>query len=318
MTSASVLTVTLNSALDQVLHVAEFIPGQSVQAYGSLTCVGGKGLDTSVTLRGLGIRTVGLSFMAGAAGLKLEEIVKGYGIEPETVVVGGETRVLYVIAESKHRRVSHIRTGALIVLPEHLADLIARYHSLLGTAGWVVLAGSLPAGISTGIYAELAAAAHQAGVSVLIDSQGPPLLEALSSNPAVVKMNQDEFNQTFRVSTEGIADLCENAARTCARLGLQSLVITCGAAGMVAFAHHTCFHVQVPPQAAVNPAGAGDAASAGLVWRLSQGDSWQEALKWAGAVSAASVLTAATGEVHLEDARRIYPDVTLVETAIDL
>lgn len=318
MTAASVLTVTLNSALDQVLLVDELIPGQSVQARSALTCVGGKGLDTSVALRSLGVPTVGLSFMAGAPGRKLAEIIKGYGIEPETVEVGGETRVLYVIAESGQRRVSHIRTGALVILPEHLADFIDRYRNLLGAVGWVVLAGSLPAGISPGIYAELAAFARQADVSVLIDSLGPPLLEALKSRPTVVKMNQDEFNMTFEVSSRGIEDLCEHAARIYTGLDLQSLVITCGAAGIVAVARQTCFHVQVPPQPAVNPAGAGDAASAGLIWRLSQGDGWPEALKWAGAVSAASVLTAATAELSLEDARRIYPEITLVETAINM
>ncbi len=69
--------------------------------------------------------------------------------------------------------------------------------------------------------------------------------------------------------------------------------------------------MSVPPQAAINAAGAGDAASAGLVWRLSEGDSWEEALKWCGAVSAAAVLTEATGEVRMEDAEKLYPQVSV-------
>ena len=53
------------------------------------------------------------------------------------------------------------------------------------------------------------------------------------------------------------------------------------------------------------------AACVPLAWRLSLGEGWEKALLWAGAVSAATVLTQRTGDVRMEDVERIKPDVTI-------
>jgi fructose-1-phosphate kinase PfkB-like protein len=46
-----------------------------------------------------------------------------------------------------------------------------------------------------------------------------------------------------------------------------------------------------------------------LAWRFSEGDRWQEALKWAGAVSAAVVLTQGTAECRMEDVKDLLKQV---------
>ena len=92
-------------------------------------------------------------------------------------------------------------------------------------------------------------------------------------------------------------------------------MITSGAEGILALTPEGIFRVLVPPQSAVNPAGAGDAASAALAWRLGSGDSWPEALIWAGAASAAAVLSEATGEVDKQTALNLLPLIRLEETS---
>ena len=303
------LTVTLNTGLDRVLLIDELLLGGPVEARKEVLCVGGKGLDVSVALSGLGLPSVGLSFMAGKNGRLLEEIITGYGITPETIWVEGETRVSFVIAEAKHRRVSHIKVGELLVRPEHVQELLTRFQYHLQTTRYVILAGSIPASAGQELYLELTRLAQAASVPVLIDSRAAAVLNTLTNPPDILKQNWVEFNSTFGFATQTLEELKAAARQVQAEYALKALVITCGADGILAVRPGTSYRVVVPPQAAINAAGAGDAASAGLAWRLSEGDSWEEALKWCGAVSAAAVLTEATGEVRKEDVERIYPQV---------
>jgi fructose-1-phosphate kinase PfkB-like protein len=162
-------------------------------------------------------------------------------------------------------------------------------------------------------YRTLVELAHAAGKRSLIDATGQPLAAALAvpagAAPTIVKLNREEFAQTFDVAFASLAELIAAAQRFHAERQLANLVLTSGRDGVVAITQAGAYHVLAPRQQAVNAAGAGDATSAALVWRLGAGDDWPTALRWAGATGAASVLTAATAEVRLEDVQRLLPEV---------
>jgi 6-phosphofructokinase 2 len=92
---------------------------------------------------------------------------------------------------------------------------------------------------------------------------------------------------------------------------LPALVVTCGKQGILALTPEGDFLAAASEQAVVNAAGAGDAVSAGLAWRLSLGDGWEETLRWAAAAGAATVLTAGTADCELAQVERIYPQVKI-------
>ncbi len=168
--------------------------------------------------------------------------------------------------------------------------------------------GSLPPGLGDRFYAELIALAAQHQVPVLVDASGPPVLAALAvCPPAVLKMNRGEFCATFGVAPETAADLLAAEREVAARFRLPALVLTCGRDGLWAVVGDESYHAWAPEQAAVNAAGAGDAASAALAYRLALGDDWPTILLWAAATSAASVLTEGTAEVRLDDVHRLLP-----------
>jgi 1-phosphofructokinase family hexose kinase len=306
------LTVTLNSGVDKVLLVDEFLPGLPVNARKVVTSVGGKGLDVSVVLRHLGVETTGLAFVAGETGRLLADLLADYGILPELVWVEGETRTCYVIAESKPGRVSHIKYGALHISSQHVEQFLRVYQTQLPKAGWVICSGSIPPALPESFYSDLVQSASQAGVKVLVDSTHKALLSTLPYHPTILKMNWDEFRGTFQVKADTFEELIPKARQAAAQHAIPNLVITCGSEGILAITQAGSFIARAPKQQAVNAAGAGDGASAAIVWRLSLGDPWPEALKWAAAVSAAVVLTEGTADCRMSDVNAILPK-TLVE-----
>ncbi len=304
-----ILTVCPNTALDKIIFIKEWIPGTPMRTNHVVTCVGGKGLNSAVVLRHLGAETVGMGFFAGNTGKELIELLKEYGIVPEPVWVGGTNRIAHVIAEEKTNIHSHVITGEVIVSPEQKLEFIDKFIKRMKDAEWVIFAGSLPPSMNDDFYAELITIAKEARVPSLIDSQKQYIIEAIKAKPDIVKLNWEEFEWTFNKKAETLESLILQAKQLYKNEEIKNLVMTLGKNGMLAFTTEGNYLAKAPIQKPVNAAGAGDAVSSTLAYRLSKGDSWESALKWSSAVSAATVLTERTGDIEMADVERIYKEV---------
>lgn len=305
------LTLTANAALDRVIFIEEFAPATTMRAPRFIECAGGKGFDTSVALRGLGQPTTALGFVAGYYGKLLVDVLTQYGIDIDPIWLPGETRLANVIVETARARHSHLMIGALPVSAAGLETMLERYQAHLPAAAWVAAAGSLPPGMPVTFYHTAVMLAHAAKKPALIDATGAPLLAALAATPDVVKLNQDEFIDTFGLTGGDLPAIVAAARQVRQTHALPAIVLTCGREGVVVITAEGVVQAQAPVQRAVNAAGAGDAASAAVVWRRARGDDWAETLRWTAAVSAASVGTEATAEVRLADVEHLLPDVRI-------
>lgn len=303
-----ILTLTLNAALDRLIFVDEFQPGTRMIPYKMVDAVGGKGFDASVALSLLGVDTLALGFVGGEIGQQLVKLLDGYGVAHDLIWLDGETRLSHVIAETKTNQHSHIIAGSLPIPAGDFEEFLRRYRQQAAAAGWIVAAGSLPPGVPENCYQTIVEIAHEVGAPILLDVTGPPALSVLSARPTILKMNETEFSATFAVQAETIDQLQTQAKIIREREKLSALVITCGKDGILAVTGDGAFLAAAPLQQAVNAAGAGDSASGALAWRRAMGDDWPEALRWTAAISAAAVLTEATGEVRIADVERLLPE----------
>ncbi|MEM3432738.1 MAG: hexose kinase [Candidatus Methanomethyliaceae archaeon] len=310
-----ILTLTPNSALDKVIFIEAWTPGKPMRTTQVVPCVGGKGLDASVTLACLGVETVALAFLAGENGRQLLRLAEQYGIRCEAVWADGETRLAHVIVERRYHRHSHIITGELQIRPEQMARFLECFRHWVRNAQWVICGGSIPPSALQDLYAHILREAEQVGVPVLLDAAGQAVLAAAPHRPTLLKMNRDEFASTFGIQAATLEAWKAAAQQVYRDLHLNALVLTAGRDGLLALTPEGGYRVLVPKQKVVNAAGAGDAASAALAWRLSQGEAWSTALQWAGAVSSASVLTEATAECRMDDVRRLLPQVRVTRWA---
>jgi 1-phosphofructokinase family hexose kinase len=244
-------------------------------------------------------------------GEQLTRLLESYGIQHDLIWVEGETRIAHVIVETRHHRHSHIITGGLVTAPHHHQELLERTKFHLPAAKWLICAGSLPSDTPPDTLQHLIQAAKAKNVPSLIDSSGTALQLAAQARPTILKMNRAEMLSAFGSEGESLALLSESAQSLRVDRGLENLVITCGAEGILAITPSGVWHSRAPRQEAVNAAGAGDAVSAALAWRLTEGDDWPGALRWAAAVSAAVVRTPGTADCEMVDIQKILPQVTI-------
>jgi tagatose 6-phosphate kinase len=130
------------------------------------------------------------------------------------------------------------------------------------------------------------------------------LFEALRERPALVKPNRRELAKTVghELTDDGSV---MRAMRELVERGAQRVVVTAGKEPTLAFDGKAFWRIAAVPALAVNPIGAGDSFTAGVVWRWLRGENLEEACRWGSALGAADALTLMPGEVNRADVERL-------------
>lgn len=306
-----ILTICPNPALDKIIFVDKWISGTPMRTNNINVCVGGKGLNSSVALRHLGLETMAMGFFAGNTGKELFKLLEEYSIQLLPIWVDGETRISHVIAERESQIHSHVIAGDINISENQKMEFFKKYKEVVSKAGWVIFGGSLPASLPDDFYVEYINYSRRIGVPSLIDSQKKSLEFGIKAQPEIVKMNREEFEWTFHQKADSLKMLINQARELRSSMKIRNLVMTLSREGIIALTTEGDFFAVAPQQASINAAGAGDSASSALVWKLSENENWETALRWATAVSSASVLTERTADFHFRDVNRIYPQVRI-------
>ena len=142
-----VYTVTLNPALDYEVLVDGFRAGGLNRTSREHMHFGGKGVNVSTVLHGLGVDTTALGFVAGFTGKALEDGLKAGGIPTDFVrLEEGLTRVNVKIRSGGGGGETEINSQGPAIPAPALESLLQKLDRLReGDA--LVLAGSLPAGL---------------------------------------------------------------------------------------------------------------------------------------------------------------------------
>jgi tagatose 6-phosphate kinase len=125
---------------------------------------------------------------------------------------------------------------------------------------WWVVAGSLATGWPKGWWKKLIGDLQKKGVTVLVDSRGALLREAVEAGADWIKCNLDEAEET--TGKKGV----EKCIRNLIGNGTTGAVVTLGKDGLVAEVNGTMFRIHAPKVKVKDPTGAGDGVTAALIY----------------------------------------------------
>ena len=308
-----ILTVTPNTALDQVIEIPHYVPGLRLDIVKETECMGGKGNLASGFIADLGAKTVSLAFAAGRNGRRLAQMLSERGARVDFAPAEGETRKILVVVDERRAVQTWLVPVTLRVNREIERDLEQRVARWLPKSSWLALCGSLPPGCSPKIYHRLTRLAHSLQIPVLIDARGPALANALPARPQVVRFNKEELELTLGRKVPGMPVIIRELRRIVAA-GVELAVCSLGAEGAVAVTAHSGWRFVPPKVNQKSSAGSGDAFTAAiLVWR-ERGAAWPEAIRWACAAGAAKAIHARTDHpLDVATVRRMYRGVRIVD-----
>jgi tagatose 6-phosphate kinase len=308
--ATGVLCVTLNVALDITYEAGEVVPGEVNRVTHTHTHAGGKGVNVARLLTAWDRPASVLGLAGGPIGTAIAASLREAGIGHHLVPLAAESRRTVTVV-SPGSSTGFYEAGPSVSAGEWDA-LRGTFETLLDTAGVVVLAGSLPPGVPEDGYRQLAAAARDRGVPVVLDAHGKPLLHVLDAAPAVVTPNETELAEAAGLPLPVPLDLAADAARQLVALGAQRAVATLGERGLVGVHGARAWSVS-PPHVQGNPTGAGDAVVAVLADGLLTGEPWPALLRRAAATAAAAVRSPVAGVVDPADVADLEPHVEVQE-----
>jgi tagatose 6-phosphate kinase len=299
-----ITVVCLNPALDITHHV----PVVNLAGVNRPTAVharpGGKGLNVARVLHSLGADVLLMGLTGGVTGGAVAAAVGRLGVPAALTGIAGETRRTFTVVDGLGDSTAFNEAGPEVSQAE-FAKFRGRYVRALARSAAVVLSGSLPPGLAAWTYAELIEAAAAAGVPAVLDTHGEALLRGAAAGPAIVKPNLAELEHLAGrgLSTPSGPDrmAVTGAAARLRAIGAHAVVASLGADGLLAATGDGRWHAR--PESAVtgNATGAGDAVAAALAHGLVLGRPWDERLRHAAALGAASVAAPVAGEFSHAD-----------------
>ena len=306
-----IVVVCLNPALDVTHHVDAVDWGGVNRPRAVRARPGGKGLNVARTLHALGVDVLVLGLAGGVTGAGVEAALRVLSVPTAFTAVAGETRRTFSVVDDT--RVTAFHEAGPEVGADDFAGFRRGYEQALEGATAVVLSGSLPPGLEAGTYATLIETATVAGVPAVLDTHGEALRRGAAAGPAIVKPNLAELVALAEPPLAPAADLATAAAAAGQLRGAQAVVITLGPDGLLAATEDGCWRARPPAAVPGNATGAGDAVAAALAHGLVLGRPWDERLRHAAALGAATAAAPVAGEFRRQDYLGALSAVTVEE-----
>jgi 1-phosphofructokinase family hexose kinase len=306
-----IVVVCLNPALDVTHHVDAVDWGGVNRPRAVQARPGGKGLNVARTLHALGVDVLVLGLAGGITGAGVEAALRERCVPAAFTAVAGETRRTFSVVDGSvaGRGVTAFYEAGPEVGEEELTRFRRGYEQALEGATAVVLSGSLPPGLEAGTYATLIETATAAGVPAVLDTHGEALRRGAAAGAAIVKPNLAEL----AALAGRPLDLATATAAAGQLRGAQAVVITLGPDGLLAATEDGCWRARPPAAVPGNATGAGDAVAAALAHGLVLGRPWDERLRHAAALGAATAAAPVAGEFRRQDYLGALSAVTVEE-----
>ncbi|WP_150911145.1 1-phosphofructokinase [Marinobacter halotolerans] len=300
---ARILTITLNPALDLNLETGAVSLGTVNRSRTTRLDAAGKGINLGCVLSRLGHRVCVSGLLGGLNAAPFERLFETELLEDRFIRVPGQNRINVKIAEDDGR-VTDLNGPGFTAPPDSLQQLEASLDNLLSECDALAIAGSLPADVSPEALSRLIARARKAEVPVWLDTSGPALAAGIAALPDGIKPNLGELSQ-WAGRPMNSPEAIHRAARKLQDGGIDNVVISMGAKGVLWLSPRGNWQSCPPPVRAVSTVCAGDTLLAGLLHGLLEDHHPEQVLSTATALSAECVRHTGVGDPMAEDFTRL-------------
>ncbi|WP_099355513.1 hexose kinase [Fredinandcohnia onubensis] len=308
-----ILSVTMNPSVD-IYYPLETLVLDGVNRVDIVRkTAGGKGLNVARVIHQLDGDVTATGLIGGTLGNFIVNELNKHGIVNAFIETEKESRnCIAIVHEGKQTEI--LESGPTISVEEGQLFL-QKFESLLTKVSLVTISGSLPKGIESSFYHQLLILCNQKGIKVILDASGEPLRQALlqSEKLFAIKPNLEELvhliGRDVHLDNNGLIDvLSDNLFAS-----VECVLVSLGRLGAFVKYKEVFYRVKIPEIEVINPVGSGDATVAGMAVALQKEDSIKGVFASAMAAGMANAIEAGTGTVNLQNYKRFYDMVEVIE-----
>ncbi len=281
-----IYTVTFNPAVDLIVHPDELKNGATNRSKSEEIYFGGKGINVSLVLKELGIKSRALGFVAGFTGEAIENSLVERGIDADFVhLEKGFSRINVKIKSGEETELN----GRGPQIPKKALQELLEKLDKIEDGDTLVLAGSIPADLPEDIYEKILERLSGRKIRAVVDATKKLLLNVLKYKPFLVKPNNHELGEMFGVELKTVDEIIEHA-RKLQEMGAVNVLVSMAGNGAVLLDEHGKTHVCGACKGTVkNSVGAGDSMVAGFIAGCENG--YEYALKLGTAAGGATAFS---------------------------
>lgn len=301
-----VYTVTFNPSLDYFVDVPDFRTGEVCRAETGVIRAGGKGINVSLVLSLLGVKSFATGFVSGFTGREICRLLSDSGIGCDFAEIpGGMSRINVKIRHGMETEIN----GSGPSVGEKEKKLLEEKLSRVKKGDFAVFSGSIPKGTEASSYADIIASFEE-GVNTVVDAEGEILLKTLPLKPFLIKPNRSEAERILgrKISSPDQALDCAEIFRA---NGSRNVIVSLGADGAVFSAEDGKGYIAgIPSGKTVNTVGSGDSTVAGFISACIKGMTPDDAFAFAVATGTAAAYK--EGFPDETDIRKVLKGVTFI------
>ena len=301
-----IYTITFNPSLDYIVSAKDFELGKTNRTTKEQLLAGGKGINVSTVLHNLSIANTALGFVAGFTGKEIVRMLKESGIASDFIVLeNGFSRINIKMKDFDGTELN----GMGPVIDDASMEKLWSQLEKLKKGDMLVLAGSIPKGMSNSIYGDIMSRLTKQEVSFVVDATGDLLLRVLGYHPFLIKPNNHELGELFGVELLTRASVVPYAKKL-QEMGARNVLVSMAGEGAVLVDETGTVHELAAPEGTlVNAVGAGDSMVAGFLAGWIEQKDYAHAFKMG--VSAGSASAFSEFLANAEEVRKVFQKINL-------
>ena len=282
-----IYTVTFNPAVDYVVHSDELMVGSVNRSRKEEIYFGGKGINVSMVLGELGIKSKALGFVAGFTGEAIEKGITEKGICSDFVKLDkGFSRINVKI---KAKDETELNGQGPDILKGDIDKLFEKLDEI-SDGDTIVLAGSIPGSLPSDIYERILERLETKKVRAVVDATKELLMNVLKYKPFLIKPNNFELGEMFGTELKTDDEIAAYAGKL-KDMGAVNVLVSMAGDGAILLDENGRVHkCGVCKGTVKNSVGAGDSMVAGFLAGCEKGD-YEYALKLGTAAGGATAFS---------------------------
>ena len=302
---SSIVTITFSPCIDKSTSVASLVPEKKLHCSTPKLEPGGGGINIARAIKKLGGESIAIFPSGGYTGKYFNHLLEKENIPAVIIETNNETREnIIVFDESSTNQYRFGMPGTALNESEWKQCLTAVEE--INDSEFIIASGSLPPGVPSNIYAQLARIAKNKNAKFVVDTSGEALKQAVEEGVYLLKPNLGELCSLAGKATLQTIEVKDVARAIIEKEKCEVMIVSMGADGAMLVTKDMAEIIIAPTVIRKSTVGAGDSMLAGIIFYLSKGRGIVEAAQYGVACGTAATLNTGTELCKKEDADKLY------------
>ena len=302
---SSIVTITFSPCIDKSTSVVSLVPEKKLHCSTPKLEPGGGGINIARAIKKLGGESIAIFPSGGYTGKYFNHLLEKENIPAVIIETNNETREnIIVFDESSTNQYRFGMPGTALNESEWKQCLTAVEE--INDIEFIIASGSLPPGVPSNIYAQLARIAKNKNAKFVVDTSGEALKQAVEEGVYLLKPNLGELCSLAGKATLQTMEVKDVARAIIEKEKCEVMIVSMGADGAMLVTKDMAEIIIAPTVIRKSTVGAGDSMLAGIIFYLSKGRGIVEAAQYGVACGTAATLNTGTELCKKEDADKLY------------